>query len=374
MGFSRSTPKKFKTSWSSFEIPRDRSVATAGTFNSVVCISSTFSVLNDRYFFRAFPDTDKYVGHYSAVLPNGYKNGTDIKVRLIVTSLGTSNNMKYVVGLSQLSSTDVFSNDSDTQYLSSTIAADSDGVDFKAIDGGVLTFSGTNLVAGEPINFVVYRDPADAADTISATTYLEHVVVYFQRESKQPETSNFKDMLPNFRTVYTTLNIRGGRMTGDAGTFNGLTCVAAGSVTLNSRWRSTSYADAAKTVATADFVLPVEFVAGLPIIVEVSGYTSQASTANVFLGVGISRTAINTVYKQEGATTYVTAATALTAAFDKVKKTFSFPSTGFVAGDIIAIAVYREGDSASDTSTTNWRVTNVAVRLPINSNGVENIT
>lgn len=375
--FKRMTPNRFKTVWSSFSFDNMYSERLSGTFNSVAYTAAGTSNLKDRFYFNSFADTgtEKNACQFASKIPNDYKAGTDIKIRVIWTSAASTGNIKMQVGLSKMSSTDVYSNDTDCEYLTFTTAATGDGTLFKPSDSGLLTFNGSTLNAGENFSIIVTRDTTDGADTLSLISYVNHVVVYYQRETYQTEaSSNFKMMTPKtFKTVYRTMTYHGGNLTGNAGTFNSLVCAAGTGVVLNDRWRSSGFADAAKQACTMDFVLPVDFVAGLDFVIEVAGYTASASTDNVLLGVGIQRAPIGSNYPDDATTIYSTGTVTLTAAFDKKTKTFTFASTTFVAGDIVGLVFYREGDNGSDTASVAWRETQISIAIPINTNGVETV-
>ncbi len=374
MGESILNIPKYKTIWKSFSLNKLFSISNAGTFNSVAYVANTQSDLYDRFYFAVEIDANKTVTQYPFTLPNDYKSGTDIKIRVLITSLATTGNIRHDIGLSKLSASDVYDADTNTEYISSTVAANSDGSLFKILDGGLITYNGSTLLAGEPISIIVGRDPAHASDTVTATTYISQIIFYYQSESYQPETLTSRLMTTLHRTVYKSLTFSGNALTGNAGTFNSLTCGAGGTTILNGMWQGGTYADAAKTAQTCSIVLPVDFIAGNNLIVEIDGYSSGAgSGTDVKMGVGISNTPIGSVYPADAATTYVTDVITLGAAFDKATKTFSFSTTGFVAGDVLGIVVYREGDHASDSATVNFRVTQFAVKYPSNKHGIDTV-
>lgn len=375
MGNSILNIPKYKTIWKSINLQKGHAISNAGTFNSVAYVANTQSSLYDRFIFATEVDANKTVTQYPYILPNDYKNGTDIKVRFITTSLATTGNIRHDIGLSKLDASDVYDAESSTEYIASTVAANSDGSLFKVLDGGLLTFNGSTLLAGEPICVLICRDPANAADTVSATTYVGDVIIYYQSESYQPETLTQKIMSLFHKTVYKSLTFRGTGLVGDAGTFNSLVCGAGSTTVLNGMWQSGTYADAAKTAQTRNITLPVDFIAGNDLIIEIDGYSSGAgSGTDVKIGVGISRASIGSVYPADAATTYSIGVITLGAAFDKATKTFAFSTTGFVAGDVLGIVVYREGDHASDSATVNFRVTQFTVKYPSNKHGIQTVS
>lgn len=372
------TPLSFTPAWVSFDLDTFYSERIDGTFNSVAYNAATVSILNNRYYFNAFADTGndaakKVCCQFATKLPNDYKNGTDIKIRPIWTSLATTGNVKWQLGLAKMSSIDVFSNDSDTEYLNFTQAADSDGTNFKAISGNMLTFNGSTLISQENVSIIVTRDGADASDTLSATAYINRLEFYYQRESYEQVTTNSVLMTPtSYKTVYKSIPYYGQFLTGQAATFNSLSTTAATNVVLNDRWRSKGFADAAINAGTFDFALPIDFVAGENIVVEVSGYTPTAGTNSVDLGIGFTKTTPGNVYAVEAAATYQTASVAMVAAFNKITQTFSFSSSGYAARDIIGFVSYRNG--TADTFNAAWREIEFAIRYPINSNGVSSVS
>mgnify|MGYP001600702064 CR=1 FL=1 len=374
MGDSILNISKYQTVWKSINLQKGHAISNAGTFNSVAYVANTQSSLYDRFTFATEIDANKTVTQYPFTLPNDYKDGTDVKVRFITTSLATTGNIRHDVGLSKLNASDVYDAETSTEYIASTVAANSDGTLFKVLDGGLLTFNGSTLVAGEPICIIIARDPAHASDTVSATTYVGDVIIYYQSESYQPETLTQKLMSLFHKTVYKSMTFRGTGLLGNSGTFNSLVCGAGGTIILNGMWQSGTYADAAKTAQTRGITLPVDFVAGKDLIIEIDGYSSGAgSGTNIKIGVGISRASIGSVYPTDSATTYLTDVITLGAAFDKATKTFAFSTTGFVAGDVLGIVVYREGDHASDSATVNFRVTQFTVKYPSNKHGIQTV-
>ena len=149
--FRINTPTKFRTSWSSFSLNVSYSERIAGTFNSVAYTAASTSNLKDRFYFNSFTDSGatKQACQFAGKIPNDYKNGTDIKVRVVWTSNSSTGDIKMQVGLSKMSSSDVYSTDTDCEYLTFTTAATGDGILFKPSNSGILTFNGSTLNTGE---------------------------------------------------------------------------------------------------------------------------------------------------------------------------------------------------------------------------------
>jgi hypothetical protein len=109
--------------------------------------------------------------YFNSVLPSSYTDGVDIKITLIATSNDTGN-FRFYVGLVNPNA-GAYGVEVDTEYVGVTTAG-SVGFNIQKI---VFTFSGTNFVAGDPLPIKIYRNSADAADTMVSDAYINTVII-----------------------------------------------------------------------------------------------------------------------------------------------------------------------------------------------------
>lgn len=147
-------------------------VPVSGTFNSIVCGLSTTSIYGKNRF-GTFDKTTEEARHFAFILPASYTAGNDIKVTVVNTG-GLGGTVVYNVGLEQPDGSDKFiSADTSTEYIhgTSVIAA---AFDIKRTE---FIFDGTNLLPGDPITILIFRDTLDAADDLNGDSFVSSYLI-----------------------------------------------------------------------------------------------------------------------------------------------------------------------------------------------------
>lgn len=146
----------------------------SGTFNSVVCAStSTTSILNSRHLFKTFDKTTEEAVSVSTAITRAYTDGANIKVILTTTENTAASNVRWVVGLTKETTGGAFSDDTDAEYIASTVATSAGWDSHKT----TFTFNGSSLVKGETINIIVYRDTTHIDDDLNGDAYLNKILI-----------------------------------------------------------------------------------------------------------------------------------------------------------------------------------------------------
>lgn len=147
--------------------------ATAGTFNGLSAIASAGAILYGRWYFKTFPDGNpnpNKVTYFNRTLPTNYKAGSDITFKIHITNSTTSGDVRWHLGMTQPTGTDDYGDSADTEWVVNNVAVPTAGVFRKQIH--TVTFSGTGLVAGDELSFIMMRESTNAGDTNSGTAYI----------------------------------------------------------------------------------------------------------------------------------------------------------------------------------------------------------
>ncbi len=156
-------------------------------------------------------------------------------------------------------------------------------------------------------------------------------------------------------------NFYGYNTTTIAGSFNGVTCTTSAPATLYDRWYFRGFAaSVANDVLQVNYVLPKDYVSGKDITVRLVITYSDGSGGVVTWGCGITRDA--SVFGGESETTYITDDwTAPISSWGIEEKIFTFTGTSYVAGDTIAIIIYRNQGSGNDTLAATAYINDVEI-------------
>ncbi|MHA1805946.1 MAG: hypothetical protein ACTSX2_00055 [Candidatus Thorarchaeota archaeon] len=155
---------------------------------------------------------------------------------------------------------------------------------------------------------------------------------------------------------------------GVSGTFNGVSCNAAGLSGLsssNGMQLMRSFDDGGGSgraeAAVCTLKLPPAYKAGDDIDV-VFDWCAAATSGNVAFGVGIR--AMGNGDKMDGTFTYQTgtAAPNNSTSYGKVSTAVTFTGTNFSPGDTVAICFYRDADDGSDTMSGDVLISTVEIR------------
>lgn len=131
------------------------------------------------------------------------------------------------------------------------------------------------------------------------------------------------------------------------GTFNGLSCSGASGATINTLWGARGYSDGSGSCSNTVFVLPDNYVNDSDIVIELH-WTAFASSGNVFWGIGFEIVGNGDAIQNSG--TYRTGTSAAPGTSgDKTSYTDTFTGTGYSAGELLSVLVYRDGANGSDT-------------------------
>ena len=139
------------------------------TWNAVTVGGATPVLLLERHRFLAFTGSgmSEEGAFVNTMLPSDYVAGSDIKItaNLITNATGGA---VYYMGLTQPTAGNVLTGAAETEWVTNTLV----GVAGYTVIPTVFTFDGTNLLPGDSIAIMIYRDPGAAGDTINADTYL----------------------------------------------------------------------------------------------------------------------------------------------------------------------------------------------------------
>lgn len=131
------------------------------------------------------------------------------------------------------------------------------------------------------------------------------------------------------------------------GTFNGLSCSGASSATINTLWGSRGYSDGSGSCSNTVFVLPDNYVNDSNIVIELH-WSAFDNSGNVFWGIGFEVVGNGDAIQNSG--TYRTGTSAAPGTSgDKTSYTDTFTGTGYSAGELLSVLVYRDGANGSDT-------------------------
>jgi len=135
---------------------------------------------------------------------------------------------------------------------------------------------------------------------------------------------------------------------GEAGTFNTVVCAASNASVLGDKWYFKRYHQTNDQATCMNFRLPLDYEDGTDITVNIF-WTSNTTTGNVVWQCGLLSIGATESYAQahtfDSAQTIVAPGTG----WDSKEMQFSFTETGFVAGDEVAVVVFREAGNGSDT-------------------------
>lgn len=140
---------------------------------------------------------------------------------------------------------------------------------------------------------------------------------------------------------------------GNAATYNGVACAAAGSGILNDKWMVVGYDDGQAVgepeAAITDTAIPLDYEDGTDIEVELWWTTPDTDDANVRWGVGVLAVGDGEAYNGTEAYTVGLSHNPATLYYCVVES-YTVSGTGFAAGDCISLVVYRDADHVDDTS------------------------
>ena len=367
------TPEKFDTTWKNKWFYQTDIIADGGTFNSITFNPATPSILSDRWPFYQYNDSgsqasQRIVTQTETALPDDYKNGTDIRIRFIWTNTDTSGDAEWVVGVTQMTSGDVLSNDTDTVYTASTETATA-GTGFESIMSQQTTFNGSTLTSGEPISIIIYRE--GGGDTIASSCYLYAVELQYQTESGDSVTSNFKQMTPrSFADIVKTQGIGAAGFDTDAGTFNSTTCGVAAFTVYIDRFLAYQLSNGANDVLTARWIPPLDYKDGTDLTVKVKWFPEGTSGGNVRMHIGLCHDTLGQDFGSDADTTYDVTDYAAGATADQEKSAeVVFTGTAFATDDPMCIVVFREGGHVNDTNTDATRILTIEVEYERETHG-----
>jgi len=166
--------------WQRTFYPYNMVAATAAwVWNSVTLDGGPGSAtLSNRTLFSAFGGANAGGGEQEGefvnfALPDNYLAGEDIKITVIHTdSSGTGTDYKFNFGLGRPNGSS-FATSTTTEWLSRTTTVTT-GFDILSYE---LVFDGTNMLPGDPLTFMIYRDSNDAADTFTGDAYINCVLI-----------------------------------------------------------------------------------------------------------------------------------------------------------------------------------------------------
>lgn len=331
------------------------------------------AVLYDRWFFRAYassgsPSVQRNVSQWNTVLPGDYIPGSDIGISLVYTSTNTSGTMNWVVGLSTLSAGNLIGDEAETTYQ--TISAPAGGTTtFDSELSSVSTFSGTGLVAGEPLGILVYRD--DTVDGMASDCYLQQVYVDYYAYSYPADDSvqKYKMTPVKFKQVTKTMSVPLFQCTVDPGTFNGVVCTA--SALSQDQYRIIGWRGDQTANEVLQFTqrMPEDFISGSAIDIVIKYYGEASTAGNMVLACGLCSDVMGNTFGDETDTTYVSSTVAFNGTRDvEQETTFNFTKS-INAGDPISVIIYRHGANASDTYDADINITGISVRYKGEAHG-----
>lgn len=383
--FSRNTPLAFGTRYRSFELHEIGGSGRAATYNGTAYVTTGRGLLIDRYWYTTFIDAGGPNGRTAAIwggkLPSDYKAGTDIRVRLITTTGATTGTMSWDVGLAVDDGTNL-DDEAATTYNTITDAVQGSG--FLWHYSALSTFSGTGLTPDQDIAIVAARD--SGVDAVVSDNYIKSIIIYYEVETDGNDytSSNFKSMMPTLRKHYTEINFEAGDMydvtAGPAltdGTFNGVACTKATTGLINSIWECVDFNDAANNVIVMTSHIPIDYLAGEDITMEIDWVPSSTSTGNVAWVAGININGLDgQAYSNEAATQYLSTQTVAGPGTTNqvVTTSFTFDCSTMVADSEACFIIYRHENGGSDTFVGNARMLTMRLKIPRNVNGVTSVT
>jgi len=152
--------------------------STAGTFNGLSAIRAGAATLFGRWYFRSFANGNpnpKKVAYFNRSLPSNYKAGSDITFKIHTTNSTISGYVRWHLGMTQPTVTDDYGGGANTEWVVQNVAVPTAGTWRKQIH--TVTFSGTGLVAGDELSFIMMRESTNAGDTNSGTAYINQASV-----------------------------------------------------------------------------------------------------------------------------------------------------------------------------------------------------
>lgn len=139
---------------------------SAATYNGVSCQAAGTVILDNKFISKSF-DSGASAGTAEAAiasfkLPEDYDAGTDIKVNIAWTSVETTGNVIFGIGLLAVGDGEQF-NGTETYQIGTEAAPTTS---YQKVSTEV-TFSGTGMEAGDDVSIIVYRDADNANDTMA---------------------------------------------------------------------------------------------------------------------------------------------------------------------------------------------------------------
>lgn len=157
---------------------------------------------------------------------------------------------------------------------------------------------------------------------------------------------------------------------GNAATYNGIDCSAAGTGVINDFFFSmtlnggSGWGGGPEAFITL-FKLPADYEEGSDIDVVIH-YTSDQTSGSALIGVGVSPA--GTSYNKND--TYQTQTIpAPSAAYDRADYSFTFSGSSLMRGDEVGVVVYRDPDNANDDMDGDAMITAIAIEYTANRIG-----
>lgn len=140
----------------------------------------TYVAVNSRHVVAQFPDaTDAFIIG-GIQIPENYITGTDIEIEVLWSASATTGNVRFNVGLTEITSGTYdldLANDNVTYSGIATYAAPGT-VDL--LMRNTVTISGTNFVAGDVTNILMARKGLDGADTMTGNLWVIGFLIKFK--------------------------------------------------------------------------------------------------------------------------------------------------------------------------------------------------
>lgn len=163
---------RLKEVWESMPITPKMMNPDTDTYNGVSCGSVVQGIYGNRWYLCAFEnDTAPYSGqaaHVTLTLPSNYKAGSDLKlVFKYVPNVAVSGDLKMNVGACKLSDGDLLTDS--LVYTNAVVTNPGTSLERDSME---IPIAGTTYNPGDNLNLVIYREPGDAADTMSADAWM----------------------------------------------------------------------------------------------------------------------------------------------------------------------------------------------------------
>ncbi len=145
-----------------------------GTYNGVACVASGLASLNGMYF-KSFDDGGAgqcEVANIQFNMPHNYVDGEDIEIFLMWTVGGTTGDVRWQAGITNVANGTTYSPSTYTWATPVNEPVAGTAWERQTL---IFTLSGTGIVGGDVVSIIAFRDADNGGDDYSGDSYLNEL-------------------------------------------------------------------------------------------------------------------------------------------------------------------------------------------------------